>query len=261
MLRKMILPTILVPITFSPVVGVTAPVATAAPAPPAALSASDIAARDIEAKGGLAAWRAVHTLSFSGKMDAGGKQHTQLPFVLEMKRPGKNRVEIEFEKDKAVQVYDGTKGWKLRPFLGRREVEPFSADESKAASMDSDLDGPLVDYAAKGTKVDLEGVEKVEGQDAYKLKLTMKDGHVRHLWVDTQTFLEVKIEGVPRRMDGKMRPVEIYYRDYKNVNGLMVPFVIETTVQGVKQSHKMTIESVVVNPKMDNSLFATPKAN
>jgi hypothetical protein len=83
---------------------------------------------------------------------------------------------------------------------------------------------------------------------------------VRHLWVDAQTFLEVKIEGVPRRMAGKMRAVEIYYRDYQSVNGLMVPYVLETTVQGVKQSHKMTIESVMVNPELDDSLFAKPTA-
>ncbi len=171
----------------------------------------------------------------------------------------KTRLEIEFANDKAVQVYDGANGWKLRPFLGRRVVEPFSADEMKATSMESDLDGPLVDYSTKGTRVDLEGVEKVEGHDAYKLKLTMKGGQVRHLWVDAQTFLEVKIEGIPRRMDGKMHPVEIYYRDYKSVSGLIVPYVLETTVQGVKQSHKMTVESVVVNPKLEDSLFVAPK--
>jgi hypothetical protein len=107
--------------------------------------------------------------------------------------------------------------------------------------------------------VNLEGIEKVEGQDAYKLKLTMKGGQVRRLWIATQTFLEVKIEGVPRRMDGKMRPVEIYYRDYKPVNGLMVPYVLETKVQGARQSHKMTIESVVVNPKLDDAFFAKPQ--
>lgn len=227
---------------------------------PAKLSAEEIVDKSVAARGGLAAWRAVQTMSYSGKLDAGGKQNVQLPFVTEMKRPRKTRVEIEFANNKAVQVYDGANGWKLRPFLGRRDVEPFSADEMKAASMESDLDGPLADHATKGIRVDVEGVEKVEGHDAYKLKLTMKGGQVRHLWVDAQTFLEVKIEGVPRRMDGKMRPVEIYYRDYKAVNGLMVPYVLETTVQGVRQSRKMTIESVEVNPNLDDSLFAAPKA-
>lgn len=228
--------------------------------PASKLSAAEIVDRNVSARGGLEAWRSVQTMSFSGKMEAGGKQNVLLPFVFKMKRPHKTRAEIEFASDRAVQVFDGTNGWKLRPFLNRRDVEPYTPEEMKAASMESELDGPLVDYATKGTRVDLEGVEKVEAQDAYKLKLTMKDGQVRHVWVDTKTFLEVKVEGVPRRMDGKMRPVEIYYRDYKNVEGLMVPYVLETTVQGIKQSHKMTIESVVVNATLDDSLFTAPKS-
>jgi outer membrane lipoprotein-sorting protein len=253
MLRKMILTNILLLLAI--------PMAGGADVPgvPAKLSAAQIIENNIAAKGGLQAWRSVQTMTFSGKMDAGGKKNAQLPFLMEMKRPRKTRVEIEFANDKAVQVYDGTNGWKLRPFLGRKDVEPFTAEEMKSASMESDLDGPLVDYAGKGTQVELEGVEKVEGNDAYKLKLTMKNGQVRHLWVDARTFLEVKIEGVPRRMDGKMRPVEVYCRDYKSVNGLMVPYVLETRVQGGKQSHKMTIERVVLNPKLDDSLFGMPR--
>ena len=252
MLRKMIFLTILLSLAVPMTIGADVPEESAK------LSAAQIVDRNVVARGGLQAWRAVQTMSYSGKMDAGGKQNVQLPFVIEMKRPRKTRVEIEFANDKAVQVYDGASGWKLRPLLGRRDVEPFSTEEMKSASMESELDGPLVDYSTKGTQVELEGVEKVEGHDAYKLKLTMKGGQVRHLWIDAQTFLEVKIEGVPRRMDGKMRPVEIYYRDYKSVNGLIVPYVLETTVQGAKQSHKITIESVVVNPKLENSLFTKP---
>jgi hypothetical protein len=76
-----------------------------------------------------------------------------------------------------------------------------------------------------------------------------ESGQVRHLW----------IEGVPRRMDGKMSPVEIYYRDSKSVNGLTVPHVLETRVQGAKQLHKMTIENVAVKPKLEHSLFTVPK--
>jgi len=228
------------------------------PKAPVGLTAAQIVDQEVQAKGGLGAWRAVQTISYTGQLEAGGNQNVQLPFVLEMKRPRKTRVEIEFQNDKAIQVYDGAKGWKFRPFLGRRDVEPYSVDELQAASVEPDLDGPLVDYAAKGTQVTLEGVEKVEGRDAYKLKLTLKGSQVRYLWVDAKTFLDVKIEGTPRRMDGRMRPVEIYYRDYRTVNGLTIPYVLETTVQGVKKSHKMAIESVVVNPRLDDALFMPP---
>jgi outer membrane lipoprotein-sorting protein len=253
MLRKAFLSCVALSVCMFPAMS-----GTASPQPLANLTAAQIVEKNVSAKGGLQAWRAVQTISFSGKMDAGGKSKTQLPFVLEKKRPRKTRVELVFANDTAVQVYDGANGWKLRPFLGRRDVEPYSPDELKSAAFESDLDGPLVDYAGKGSTVELEGVEKVEGHDAYKLKLTMKGGQVQHIWVDAQTFLDVKVEGTPRRMDGKMRPVWIYLRDYKDVNGLMIPYVMETEVQGNRETHKMIIESVVVNPKLEDSLFTKP---
>lgn len=255
MLRKAFLQCIGLPVGMS-----LALIGGASPQAPAKLTAAQIVEKNVSAKGGLQAWRAVQTISFSGKMDAGGKAKVQLPFVLEKKRPGKTRIELVFANDTAVQVYDGVNGWKLRPYLGRRDVEPYSPEELKSAAFESDLDGPLVDYATKGNKVELEGVEKVENHDAYKLKLTMKGGQVQHIWVDTETFLDVKVEGTPRRMDGKMRPVSIYLRDYKDVNGLMIPYVSETAVQGYKDTHKIIIENVVLNPKLEDSLFTKPSS-
>jgi len=126
---------------------------------------------------------------------AEAEKQVQLPFVLDMKRSRKSRLELEFAGKKAVQVFDGTHGWKLRPFLNRDDVEPFTPAEAKAEAGKPDLDGSLVDYAAKGTKVALEAVEPVEGHDAYKLKLTMKNGDVQHIWIDAQSFLDVKVEG------------------------------------------------------------------
>jgi len=72
--------------------------------------------------------------------------------------------------------------------------------------------------------------------------------------------LEVKIEDVPRRMDSKMRAVEIDDLASKSVNGLMVPNSLEISVLGIKQLHKMTIETVVVDPNVADSLFAKPKS-
>ena len=261
-----------------------------APAASAKLSATEIVERNIAARGGLQAWHSVQTMSWTGKMDAGGgsversrrvaegrrghvskmglpdskdagkgDQQVQLPFVMEMKRPGKSRIEIEFAGKTAVQVYDGTNGWKVRPFLNRKEVEVFTADELKS-EQGKDLDGPLVDYAAKGTTVEVEGIEPVEGHDAYKLKLTTKSGAVQHVWIDKQSFLDVKVEGSPRRMDGKMRTVWVYQREFRSVQGVLIPFLLETVVDGYHETHKMIIEKAVVNPKLDDNLFAKPKA-
>jgi outer membrane lipoprotein-sorting protein len=180
----------------------------------------------------------------------------QLPFTMELKRPKKMRLELEFNGQTAIQVFDGTNGWKLRPFLNRHEVEPYTSDEMKQTALQSELDGPLVDYAKKGTKVEVEGLDKVRGDDAYKLKLTFSNGKEQHVWVDAKTFLETKIEGTPRRLDGKVHSVATYLLDYQSVNGLMVAHTLETSVDGVKQAEKIHIESVVVNPKLDDAVFA-----
>lgn len=100
----------------------------------------------------------------------------------------------------------------------------------------------------------------MEGHDAYKLKLTTKHGDVQHVWIDKESFLDVKVEGVPRKMDGRMPSVWIYQRDFRSVQGLMIPFVLETAVDGYRETHKMVIEKVSVNPKLDDVLFAKPMA-
>lgn len=294
MYRKLL--AICVPVGFA--ISLTA--ADESPTSGAKLSAAQIVDKNVAARGGLQAWRAVQTMTLAGKLGAGGNQRAtlqvptsgqisasggrgsrpalpqrpvdevQLPFVMQLRRPRKLRFELQFNGQTAVQVFDGTNGWKLRPFLGRRVVEPYSADEMKTTSMQADLDGPLVDYAAKGTQIELAGMEQVEGRGTYKLKLTLKGGEAMHVWIDTQTFLEVKMEGQPRRLDGVDHPVEVYLRDYRPVSGLEVPFLLETRVLPVAKTalglkdppvppEKTIIDRVVVNPKLDEALFSKPE--
>jgi hypothetical protein len=264
-----------------------------AQAAPANLSAAQIIEKHVAARGGLSAWRGLQTLTLSGKMDVGSgdsaarsanfvrndmpsvrkrptvipppgqpsaeaPKQVQLPFTLEVKRPRLSRLEILFAGKTAVQVYDGTNGWKVRPYLNRNDVEPFTAVELKSEAEWPGIDGPLVDYAAKGTKVELNGVESVEGHDAYKLKLTLKDGTIQRIWIDAKSFLDVKMEGSPRRMDGRMRTVWVYQRDFRAVHGLMIPFLLETAVDGYHDTHKMVIEKAEANPSLADTRFAKP---
>jgi hypothetical protein len=231
------------------------------PTPTAAnLTATQIVDRNVAARGGLEAWRAINSLTLTGKLEAGGKTNPELPFVMKMKRPHKSRLEIRFKDQTSIQVYDGAAGWKVRPFLNRDEVEPYTPAEAKQAKAWEELDGPLIDYAKKGTKVALIGTEAVEGHNAYKLKLTMKDGQERNVWIDAGTFLERKIDGEPRKVDGKMRNVAVFYRDFKKQGALVVPSVLETRVDAPKQTpHKMRIETIAVNEPMADGLFAKPQ--
>lgn len=224
------------------------------------LTADQIIARNAAARGGLEAWRAVQTMKLSGKIDAGGKTPVQLPFVMELQRPRMTRLEITFQGKTAIQVYDGVNGWKVRPYLGRNNAEPFTDAELSQASQQQELDGPLIDYAVKGSTVELVGMEPVADHPSYKLSLTLKSGERREIWVDAQSFLEIKMQGIPRRLDGKMHKVETWFRDYRTVSGLQVPFLIETSVEGVKDTHKMVVEKVILNPKLAETAFSKPQA-
>lgn len=245
------------------------------------LTAQQIVDKNVAARGGSEAWRAVRTLEMKGKMQAGGNnrsslsvpgtkkeahvvpprptEQVELPFVMDLERGRKKRVEIEFKGQTAIQVYNGTQGWKLRPFLNRHQVETYTPEELKSASADADLDDLLIDYAAKGSKVELASVDQVQGRSAYNLTVSDKNGNTRHVWVDAETFLEIKVEGTPRRLDGKYHPVSTYLRDYRSVNGLMMPFLLETSVEGVKDTEKIEIETIVSNPKLDETKFAMPR--
>jgi hypothetical protein len=253
----------------------------------AQLPVEQILARNAEARGGLEAWRKVNSVSMTGEMDANKplssrpdyhppvanpkrpqpagvataaeKANTvvELPYRLDMKRPLKTRLEITVNRQTAVQVYDGTQGAKIRPYLGRTAAEPYTASELKLASAEQELDGALIDHERKGTRVALDGVEKVQGAEAYKLKLRLKNGTVRHLWVDARTFLEVKMDGT-RHLDGKTRVIETYLRDYKVVDGLKFPMLSETLIPGVPGSSKLTVTAVSVNPSLDDSRFKVP---
>jgi hypothetical protein len=259
----------------------------------AALSLERIVERNTEARGGAARWRQLRAIELVGRLDAGRARKDggevpsidqsfnraalrrgalasrapalgsgpiiQLPFRLDLQRPGQQRLEIEFAGATAVQVYDGHQGWKLRPYLGRREVEPFSAEEADAAAQQQELDGPLVDYASKGTRVALEGMEIVEGHDCYRLQLTLKSGDVRRLWIDASTFLDLKIDGVPRRLDGRPHAVATWYRDYRDVSGLKIPFLLETRVDGVRDTQRVQVQTVALNPNLSPGAFSKPE--
>ena len=251
----------------------------------------EILRKNAEARGGLEAWRKVQSMSMTGNLEAGlarnpvdlarayirtrteskaearrallhrkdeAPKQVRLPFVMEMKRPLQSRLEIRFQGDTAVQVFDGSRGWKLRPYLGRHEVEPYSAEELRLASQQAELDGPLIDAAAKGSRVELLGTEPVEGRDAYKLKITLASGQVRSVWGDTQTFLDVKVDGT-RTMDGKPRPVWTFFRDYRPVDGLLIPHTLETTVEGVVGTEKILVDRVSLNPELAVARFEKPE--
>ena len=108
-------------------------------------------ARNVEARGGVDAWRAVDSLRVAGRMDLG--QGMNVPYTIEQKRPGKMCLEFEFDGEVATQCVAGDSGWKVLPYLGRTRPEPMTDIEFREMADTADIDGLLIDAAVVDGKV------------------------------------------------------------------------------------------------------------
>jgi len=223
------------------------------------LTADQVIAKNIEAHGGLAKLKAIKTAKVSGKMLVG--PGIEAPMTLYMMRPDDMRMEISVQGLTAVQAYDGQSktGWGIMPFQGKKDPEPMSADEKKevAEQAADGIEGPFVDYQAKGNKVELLGKDKVEGSDAYKLKLTRPSGDVDVVYIDADSFLEVKQES-KRTIRGNEVEGDTNIGDYKEVDGVVMPFSIDSGRKGMPQRQKITIDKYEFNVPVEHSMFVMP---
>ena len=178
--------------------------------------------------------------------------------TLEIKRPKSLRMEFTFQGMTGVQAYDGKSGWAISPFGGKKDPEPMSPDDTKEAEEEADIDGPLVDYKSKGHTVELVGKEKIEGSDAYKLKVTLKGGTVRYQYLDADSFLEIKTEA-KRKVQGQEVEGETIYGNYQEFGGLLFPMSIEMKAKGMPAGQTITLDKVEINPSLGDDLFKMPE--
>ena len=223
--------------------------------PAAAQTVDEIIAKSIEARGGEAKLRAVKAVRLTGKIEIGPGMVA--PTTMIIKRPGMVRMEFTVQGMTAIQAYDGKDGWSVMPFQGKKDAEPMAADDVKELEDQADIDGPLMDYRAKGNTVEFLGKEKVEGSDAYKLKITRKNGNVETTYIDADSGLEVK-SVTKTKMHGNEAEVENTYSDFRNVEGLILPFSFEAGQVGSPQKQKIIIDKIEINPDLADGSFHMP---
>lgn len=224
-------------------------------APALAQTVDEVIAKNVEARGGLARLEAVQSVRMSGKMTMGPGM--EFPMTVELKRPGRIRVEFTVQGSLGVQAYDGKAGWAISP-MGSKQPEPMPAEAVKAMEEQADYDGPLVDYKAKGNQVELVGKEKVEGSDAYKLKVTLKGGDVRYLYLDADAYLLVKAES-RRTIRGTEVVAEVTFGEYKEAGGVLWPHSIQVGAKDRPEKQSMTFDKVEVNLPIDDARFKMPE--
>lgn len=219
----------------------------------------------LEAGGGSAKLKALKSIKLSGKISmpmmmqnaSAGGSAAEAPVTVEIKKPNLVRMEIDVQGKPLVQAFDGETAWSLRP--GSKEPENLSDDEGGMGEMAdvflremSDLEGPLVDSKSKWSKIELLGKEDVEGVESYKLKLSPKDGFVRYLFLDTKSLHMTKVT-----RPGSEFLMETYYKDYKPVNSVMIPYAIESKVDGNTFS-KLTLEKAELDVTLSDASFEMP---
>jgi hypothetical protein len=220
------------------------------------LTVDALVARNIEAKGGIDALRAVQSVQFKGKMLVNQGQ-VEFVYTQTKKQPGQVRTALTLQGMTLVQAYDGKEGWKISPFGGRKDPEKMSVDDAKSLVEDAEIDGPLVDWEAKGSTVEYLGPEDVDGTLAHKLKVVRKNGDVSYVYLDPDAFLEIRI--LTQRIEqGAQVEVETDLGDYEKVGGVYFPFSIDAGPKGSSDKQKIILEKGEANVTADNAEFKFP---
>ncbi len=218
----------------------------------------ELVSKNIEAKGGADALRALQSLRLTGKLLVDQGQ-IELAYVQMKKRPGEVRTEGTLQGMTQIEAYDGKEGWKISPFQGRKDPEKMSTDDVKALMEDAEIDGPLVDWKAKGSTVDYLGTEDVDGTPAYKVKVVRKNGDVSFVFLDPDHFLEIRVV-TQRIKHGAQEEVETDLGDYEKTGGVFIPTSIESGRKGDPDKQKIIIDKAEANVPADEAIFHFPTA-
>jgi len=219
-----------------------------------AIEVDDIIAKNIEAIGGIKKIKSVNTMQMFGKSHV---QSLEFPFTMTQMRPNKMRIETTIQGQTMIQALDSETGWYINPMSGSTEPQEMSELVVKQFKLQADMDGFLVDYQDKSYTVKLIGEEDVEGTPTYQLTVTdTADLHV-DIYLDVEYFLDIKwtIKG---EREGNTFEMDLYFSDYKEVDGMLMAHAMETKSGGQVVS-QITFDSISVNPEIDSTIFKMPE--
>jgi hypothetical protein len=222
------------------------------------LSAAQIVKKNVAARGGLEAWRKIQTMVWSGHMQSSHAAIPNMLFVMQQKRPNKTRFDVNALGQKTERIFDGARGWKMRPNSeGGADILPYSSEEVTFAQAAQVIDGPLIDYLAKGNTVTLEGRDVVHGRKAYRLAVRLATGENDRVWIDAQNFLDLRYDR-PSSSAAGAATVTVFYGNYKKIDGLQIPSLIETGATPGVTPDKLVIENILLNAPVEDWTFARP---
>lgn len=218
-------------------------------------TADELIAKNIQARGGIEKMKAIKTIRMTGRFDGGGGFTASV--TQENQRPDLIRETFTLQGMTQVQAYDGTTGWQIQPFGGKKDPELMGEDDLRDLLLDADFDGPLVDYKEKGSTAEYLGHDVVDGDDALRLKITLKNGDIIYDYLDPDTFIEIRKE-IQQFIRGSVRDRVQGLGSYKPVAGMMFPFSMSQGPKNNPDSQTVTVQKIEVNVPIDPADFNLP---
>lgn len=221
-------------------------------APAVAQTVDEVVAKNYASKGGLEKWKAIETQKMEG---IAAVQGLELPMTIYGKRPnlGRQDIIIEVPGQQAMtmtNLFDGAKAWMVNPMTGSSTPTEMTGPDAEAIKDQSDFDGALIDYKAKGHTVELVGTETLGSKKVHHLKVTRKGQPTQHYYLDVDSGVELKIS-----TEGGASPAsDTELSDYRVVNGIQVPHQIKVMQGGMVQA-EVRITKVEFNIPLEDAIF------
>jgi len=208
-----------------------------------------------QAMGGEKAWLETNSLKMTGVMRMGPGMDA--PFTAYSLRPDKRRLEFTFQGLTGVQAINGNEAWTLMPFMGQTTPQPMPEEMATQMRELLDIEGPLIDFVAKGHTLEYLGIGQAQGIDAYKIKVLLESGSVHTYYLDGEDFVPFLLEST-RTDDGVVVESETLLKDYELVEGLLLPHTIEIRAKGQPGGQVVKIEEVEVDLELADVQFEMP---
>ena len=220
-----------------------------------AQTADEIVNKHIEALGGKAKLSAIKTIYTEYDMEVMNNTASGISYLVN----GKGyRNEIDFGGQKIIQCVTDKGGWGINPMMGQTSAEAMPEDQVKNSQAQLTVGGPLMDYASKGSTLELQGRDSVNGVSAYKLKLKSKEGAETTMWIDPASYYILKSTN-KANIGGQDVETSAVFSNYKKTDyGYVMPTNTELTLpQGF--SLNITNKKVEINKEIDPKLFEMQK--
>jgi hypothetical protein len=211
-----------------------------------AQSVDEIVSENTTAMGGKEKLGSLKSVKMTGSMTVQG---TDVNITMTKSHMAGWRMEMDIMGTSNYRVANTSSGWVYMPVMGMTEPKEMEADQFKSAVNQVDVQGTLFNYKEKGTTIEFLGKEKLDAGEAYKLKVTFKNGETANYFVDVNTKRLVKVAS-KMTFNGQEMDIETSFSDFKqNADGYWFPFTTSTS-QGT-----ITYDKIETNVPVKDDMF------